>query len=117
MPAPGVPDSTPVVALSDTPVGSAPVSLKTGGGLPLAVTVKVPALPTVKVVVADEVMIGAVGRMDTVRVKLWVAFGRVPLDAVMVNGYDPPVPAAGVPESTPVVMSRVTPVGRVPVSA
>ena len=53
MPAPGVPDRTP--ALKVTPVGRAPVSLKVGVGVPVAVAVKVPADPTVKVVVPAEV--------------------------------------------------------------
>ena len=51
--------------------------------MPVAVTVKVPAVPTVKVVELPEVMAGA---WSTVRVKLWVAFGRLPLVAVMVIG-------------------------------
>ena len=51
--------------------------------MPVAVTVKVPAVPTVKVVLAAEVMAGA---WSTVRVKDWVALGRVPLAAVMVIG-------------------------------
>ena len=59
MPAPGVPDSTPVVALSDTPLGNEPVSVNVAAGKPLAVTVKVPAVPTVKVVELPEVMVGA----------------------------------------------------------
>ena len=52
-------------------------------GKPVDVTVNVPALPTVKVVELPEVMAGA---WSTVSVKLWVAFGRAPLDAVMVIG-------------------------------
>ena len=83
MPAPGVPDSTPVVALSDTPVGKVPTSEKVEAGKPLAVTVKVPAVPTVKVVALPEVMAGGA---VTVSVKLWVALGETPLDAVMVIG-------------------------------
>ena len=79
----GVPDSTPVVALRVTPVGRVPVSVNVGAGNPVAVTVKVPAVPTVKVVALPEVMAGA---WSTVSVKLWVAFGRLPLDAVMVIG-------------------------------
>ena len=83
VPAAGVPDSTPVVESRVTPVGRVPVSEKVGAGLPVAVTVKVPAVPTVKVVVLAEVMAGA---GSTVRVKDWVALGRVPLAAVMVIG-------------------------------
>ena len=46
----GVPLSTPVAALNVTPLGSVPVSVNVGAGLPVAVTVNVPAVPTVKVV-------------------------------------------------------------------
>ena len=72
-----------MVALRVTPVGRVPVSAKVGAGLPVAVTVKVPAVPTAKVVELPEVMAGA---WFTVRVKDWVALGRVPLDAVMAIG-------------------------------
>ena len=47
------------------------------------VTVKVPGVPTVKVVEAALVIDGA---SSTVRVKDWVASGLVPLWAVMVKG-------------------------------
>ena len=66
-----------------TPLGSAPVSLKVGAGLPVAVTVKLPAEPTVKVAELAEVMVGA---SSTVSVKFWVASGATPLVAVMVIG-------------------------------
>ena len=78
----------------------------------MAVTVKVPAVPTAKVVESADVMDGA---WSTVSVKSWVAFGLTPLAAVMVIGYVPPVPAAGVPDSTSGRV-RDTPLGRVPVS-
>jgi len=39
-----------------------------------------------------------------------VAFDPIPLEAVIVIGYEPPVPAAGVPLKTPAVLS-VTPLG------
>ena len=93
-----------------TPVGSVPVSVKVGAGKPEAVTVKVPAVPSVKVVSAAEVITGAA---STVRVKAWVAGVPTPLLAVRVIGKVPL--AVGVPESTPAV-DRVTPVGSVPVS-
>ena len=54
-----------------------------GAGKPVAVTVKVPADPTVKVVVSAEVMAGA---SSTVRVKAWVAGVPIPLVAVKVIG-------------------------------
>ena len=81
VPAPGVPLRTPVVGLSVTPVGSAPVSLNVAAGNPVAVTVKVPAVPTVKVVLLALVMAGGV---PTVSVKLCVAAVPTPLLAVNV---------------------------------
>ena len=69
-----------------TPVGRvAPPServVAVGKSWPV-VTVKVPAVPTVKVVEAALVIDGA---SLTVRVKDWVASGQVPLWAVMVKG-------------------------------
>ena len=50
-----------------TPVGKAPVSLKVGAGVPVAVTVNEPAVPTVKVVLLELVITGP---SSTVRVKL-----------------------------------------------
>ena len=51
-------------------------------GRPVEVTVKVPADPSVKVVLSPEVMAGAA---STVRVKDWLAFGLTPLRAPMVR--------------------------------
>ena len=59
-----------------------------------ALTVKVPAVPTVNVVLFTLVMVGA---SSTVSVKDCVVFGVTPLLAVMVKQYVPPVPTAGVP--------------------
>ena len=42
-----------------TPLGRAPVSVTAGVGKPVAVTVKLPAAPTVKVVLVALVMAGA----------------------------------------------------------
>src|SRR6267378_2489101 len=113
VPAAGVPLSTPVPAVKVTPPGRAPVSLKVGAGKPVAATVKLPAVPTVNVVLLALVMAGA---WLIVRVKLWVAFVPTPLVAVKVSGYVPPVPAAGVPLKTPVATLKVRPRGSVPVS-
>ena len=55
-----------------------------GIGVPVVVTVKVPATPTVNVVVAALVIVGA-GPALTTRVKLWTAFGRFPFEAVNVS--------------------------------
>ena len=111
VPAAGVPESTPVVVLSVTPEGSAPVSEKIGAGKPIAVTVKVPAVPVVNVVVFAEVITGA---WLIVNVKVCVADTEL-FDAFRVITYVPPVPGAAVPDKMPDV-KRVMPVGKVPVS-
>jgi hypothetical protein len=49
-----------------------------------------------------------------VSVKFWVAFGFTPLVAVKVNLYVPWVPAAGVPDNTPVAALKMTPLGKDP---
>ena len=77
----------------------------------MTVKVKVPAVPTVKVVLAALVMSGA---WPTVRAKFCVASGLMPLVAVTVKLKTPLLPTAGVPLSTPVVLLSVTPWGRVP---
>ena len=73
VPTAGVPLNTPVDALKVTPVGNAPDSLSVGTGEPLAVTVKLPALPTVNVTLLALVIAGA---WSTVRVKLCVGLLR-----------------------------------------
>ena len=65
-----------------TPLGSVPLSLSVGVGKPVVVTVKLPAAPTVKVVLLALVMAGA---WLTVRVKVWVASLPTPLLAVKVR--------------------------------
>ena len=111
VPAAGVPLSTPLDALKVTPAGNAPDSLRVGAGDPLAVTVKLPALPTVNVVLLALVIAGA---WLTVSVKLCVAAEPTPLEAVNVRLYVPAVPTAGVPLNTPVDALKVTPVGNAP---
>ena len=59
VPAAGVPLRTPVAELNVTPLGSAPLSLNVGGGLPVAVTGNEPAEPTVNVVLVPLVKAGA----------------------------------------------------------
>ena len=66
VPTAGVPISVPFDA-SVTPAGNVPTSVNVGTGKPVAVTLKLPASPTVKVVVLVEVMIGEVGGAVTVR--------------------------------------------------
>src|ERR1019366_1666671 len=105
----GVPLSTPVAAVNVTPEGRAPDSFRVGAGDPVAVTVNVPAVPTVKVVLLALVMAGA---WFTVSVKLCVAFVPTPFCAVKVIAYVPPI--VGVPLSTPVAAVNVTPEGNAP---
>ena len=59
----GVPLSVAVpfpLVTNVTPLGSAPLSLTDGVGVPVAVTVKLPAVPTVNVVLLALVIAGAV---------------------------------------------------------
>src|SRR5258708_11285466 len=111
VPPAGVPARVPVplpLLTKLTPEGKAPVTETVEFGKPLVVTVKVPALPVVKVVLLALVIAGA---WFTVSVKLCVALLPTPLDAVKVSGYVPPVPAPGVPASTPVAGVHLQPVG------
>ena len=81
-------------------------------GWPVAVKVKLPAVPVVKVVEVEPVKAGA---SFTVSVNDWEASVPTPLLATTVRLTTPPVPAAGVPEIAPVVAFRVRPLGSVPV--
>ena len=103
------------LSVNVTPVGRVPVTVSVSAeiGNPVVVTVNVPAVPAVNVAAFALVIAGA---WSTVRVKVWVALGVTPLAAVKVRGYVPPVPAAGVPLSTPVAALNVTPLGNVPLS-
>jgi hypothetical protein len=99
-----------------TPLGSAPVSVTDGVGVPVVVTVKFPAAPTVNIVLLALVIAGA---WFTVSVKLWLAAVPTPLLAVIVREYVPPLPDAGVPLSVAVpfpLLTNVTPLGSAPVS-
>jgi hypothetical protein len=64
-----------------TPLGSVPLSLRVGFGSPVAVTVNVPALPTLNVVAFALVIAGA---WSTVSVNVCVAFGVTVFAAVIV---------------------------------
>ena len=66
--------------------GSGPVRVICEVGLPVVVIVKVPCVPTLKVLVSELVISGATktgGDACTVRVKFCTASGGVPSDAVM----------------------------------
>ena len=61
MPAPGVPASVPVplwLSVKVRPVGSVPVSVRVGVGVPVVVIENVPAVPTVNVVLLALVITG-----------------------------------------------------------
>jgi hypothetical protein len=58
VPAAGVPLKAFVAGLNVTPLGSAPLSLTVGAGIPVAVTVKEPARPSVKAVLLALVIAG-----------------------------------------------------------
>jgi len=82
VPAAAVPLNTPVDALNATPVGNAPDSLRVAAGNPLAVTVMLPAVPTVNVALLALVIAGA---WSIVSMKLWLAGGPTPFAAVNVT--------------------------------
>jgi len=87
VPAPAVPLSVAVpfpLSLNVTPLGSVPVSVRDGVGVPVVVTVKLPAVPTINVVLLALVIAGACV-VFTVRVKPWLAGAPPPLLAVMVK--------------------------------
>ena len=97
-------------ALIDKPVGSFGVVLDQVNGAvpPSSVSCKLYVLPLVAVPSVSVVILMA----TTFSVKVSVAFGSTPLEAVMVNLCVPVT--VGVPASTPVLES-VTPLGNVPV--
>ena len=55
----GVPARTPAAVIAVTPAGRVPVAANVGAGAPVAVAVKVPAEPTVKLIVPALVIEGA----------------------------------------------------------
>ena len=72
--------------------------------------------PTVKVPLADEVIVGV---SSTAIVSVCVDGSATSLSAVIVTVYEPPVPAVGVPDklAVPSPLSwRLTPEGRAPVT-
>ena len=74
----------------------------------MAVKVKLPAVPATKPAVAALVKAGG---PPMLMVKVWV-LAPAPLVASRVTVYTPPA-AVGVPASSPVVLLRVRPAGRV----
>ena len=85
VPGAGVPANVAVpspLLVKVTLLGNAPVSPNDAVGVPVVVTVKVPAVPTVNVALLELVITGAV---FTVSVKLCVPSVPIPLCAVIVN--------------------------------
>jgi cell division protein FtsL len=64
-----------------TPLGSVPLSLSDGVGVPVVVAVKLPAVPTVNVVLLALVIAGA---WSTVSVKHWVAVPALLLAVIVI---------------------------------
>ena len=69
-----------------TPEGNAPDSDSVGVGVPVAVTLNVPATPTVNEALGALVITGATVAGTTVNVKLCVAFVPTPFCAVKISG-------------------------------
>jgi len=87
VPEAGIPLRVPVplwLSTKVTPLGSAPISVRVGVGVPVVVTENVPAAPTVNVVLLALVIAGAALGLFTVTVKAWVAGVPTPLLAVNV---------------------------------
>ena len=105
-PAGGLPLRTPLV-VSVSQLGSELEVLKFGKGKPVAVRVKLPRVPAVKVVAAT---LKKCGISSTISVKVRVALVPTPFVATM---FSVKVPlCSGVPLSKPALV-KVTPVGRV----
>src|SRR5438094_1257888 len=78
-----------VLSTKDSQLGCAPVKVNDGVGVPVAVIVKVPAVPTLNESVAALVMAGACGTggaFCTVMVNVCIASGSVPLEALISIG-------------------------------
>jgi len=85
----GVPDRDAVpspLSTNVTPPGSAPDSDSWADGSPREVTAKLPDVPSWKVVLAADVIVGAKAVLATFRVNDCVASEPIPLDAVMASG-------------------------------
>jgi hypothetical protein len=70
------------LSTNEIPPGRVPVLASDGVGEPVAVTINVPAAPTVNVVLFGLVIAGALVPEFTVRVKFWVASGGAALCAL-----------------------------------
>jgi hypothetical protein len=108
VPTAGVPLKTPVAGTKVTPDGKVPAIESIGVGEPVAATVKVPAMPSVKLALSALIMTGV--RL-IVMLKFCVASGAVPFAAVTVPLKVPR--AVGMPEIAPADVN-VSPVGNEP---
>ncbi len=68
-----------------TPLGNAPNSDNVATGAPKVVTMKLPGVPTVKMVVLLLEIWGAFGGPLTINTKFWAASGSAPFVAVNMN--------------------------------
>ena len=117
----GVPAMTPALLIA-TPPGK-PVAVNVIGAVPVAVTLKLYATPTVPVAGgAALVIVGATVPALITMLNAWMALGNVPLAAVMVPLNVPAV--VGVPAMTPALLIATPPgkpvavnvIGAVPVA-
>jgi hypothetical protein len=88
--------------LNVTPLGSVPVCVNVGVGVPVVVTVKLPVVPTTKVVVLALVIAGATGEAGAVN-------ASIPRITFSVGVPDPKV-ALCAPAATPTLSSSSWPV-------
>jgi hypothetical protein len=103
-----------------TPVGSVPASAREGVGTPVAVTVNVPAAPTVNAVLLALVNAGAwltvmvsVGDVEDCGPAPIVPANPVLESVTFTVKLEVPV-AVGVPVIAPVLLVRLSPAGRAP---
>ena len=90
VPAAGVPPRTPVLVFKVIPLGSAPLSEKVGDGVPVAVTVNDPAVPTVNVALAPLVMYGAGFPLNVVEPQINNVHAVMVVEPVVVSTYAAP---------------------------
>ena len=110
MPTAGVPDRTPPAKV--TPPGRVPFSVRAGAGEPVATGVNVPFWPTVKMLVAGLVMVGAV----PVTVTLNVPVPYVPLEVESTRQVTVVVPTGNTEPELTVPLASLHEPGCSPVS-
>ena len=110
----GVPEITPVDVFKETPAGREPPARVHNVGALVTLGVKLKATLIVPVAVCPEAMTGTAALVIVIEID---CAAEVPPALVAVKlGVKTPV-TVGVPERTPVVMLKVTPVGSVPLDS